>query len=382
MRRVAHCWLRLAVGHLDTLQVRMAQRATWEPRVVAEWLLGEVPPGYPPTQSWIRLPNHLGLEVWARRIMDGLLRPWSEPRAIQFWRSTLRALKPQVIHAHFGFTGCRLMRVRDACQAPLVVTCYGIDASQGLQDPRWHKEIRELCQVADRVVVLCDEAKQRLVRLGCAPDKIILWNCPLELEAIPYRPRQPSKEVKLLCAARFVEKKGLPLLIEATARVVKRDPRVHLTIVGHGPLEGKLNRLGRKLGIQSHVRLVISPEGDGFTPLYRRLLEEHDLFVLTSIQASDGDDEAGPALSMIMAQAAGLPVVTTPFPGHERSVIHGHTGLVTEADPQRVTQAVEELVQAPDQWSRFGEAGSHLVRTTFAWPGQVQAMERVYEELL
>jgi glycosyltransferase involved in cell wall biosynthesis len=84
-----------------------------------------------------------------------------------------------------------------------------------------------------------------------------------------------------------------------------------------------------------------------------------------------------------MAQAAGLPVVCTPFAGSERSVLDGQTGLFCKPDdPDSLAQTIARLIPSHDLWHVLGKAGSQYVRERFDKDRQVDVIAELYRSLL
>ncbi|GAH35667.1 unnamed protein product, partial [marine sediment metagenome] len=246
------------------------------------------------------------------------------------------------MHAHFGTEGYKLVDLRKKIDIPLVVSFYGVDASYCLQHPCWLARFRPMFKFADRLIVLCEEVKERFTRLGCPADKICVWNIGIDLDIFPYQKRKPHKgELKFLTAARFAEKKGYPILLKAFSILAKKKNGIHLTALGYGPLKRKrsIEQMVVDLGLKEMVTLIDTTGIEDFNQFYSQFLSSHDIYIQASITAKNGDDEAGPALTSVYAQAAGLPVITTPFAGVSRSILNNETGLIARSN------SVEDLTE-------------------------------------
>lgn len=115
------------------------------------------------------------------------------------------------------------------------------------------------------------------------------------------RSDQPTRSAteggpKLLTLARMMPQKRLDVLLEAFARIARRDAR--LTILGDGPLRPALERQAQSLGVADRVDMP------GFVEDVLPALRDADLFVLSS------DYEGLPA-AVIEALVCDVPVVTT-----------------------------------------------------------------------
>jgi glycosyltransferase involved in cell wall biosynthesis len=304
------------------------------------------------------------------------------------WRSfarvverQIREVRPDVVHAHFGMTGWRISGLIERLGLPLVVSFYGVDVSQILLEPRWQRRYRQLFRRAAQLVVLCDAAADRLAALGCPRGKLRVWNHPLDLEAYDFRPREPHTPTRLLIGARFVEKKGYPFLLQACASLLRDGRDVTLTAVGYGPGHTRVQARADELGLGERFRLIDTAGIGNFDEFYDRILREHDIFVLPSTTAKSGDDEGGPALSLVLAQASGLPVICTPFVGSERSVIDGETGLLCRQDDSvSLAARIGELIDSPDLAARLAAHANALVRRAFGLETQAAEMHVIYRQ--
>lgn len=301
----------------------------------------------------------------------------------RFLRKKIRKVPPSVLHVHFGTTAARILPFLKKIPAPLIVSFYGIDASESLRIPFFKKKYRDLFKRADKVIVLCDAVKVRLTEAGCEAKKIKVWNLPAGIEKYPFSPRLKTASTRFLICARFVEKKGYPYLLKAFKQVIQKGYDSKLTLLGYGPLKEILVKEIRALDLDSTVSLIDTNLSKNFDALYKNTLSENDIFVLPSTTASNGDDEAGPALTLVCAQSSGLPVICTSFPGAELSMINGETGLFCEQDNvDSLADKMIWMIENKDHWNKMGKAGSALVEKHFSLKGQMQIQMDLYKELI
>jgi colanic acid/amylovoran/stewartan biosynthesis glycosyltransferase WcaL/AmsK/CpsK len=283
-----------------------------------------------------------------------------------------------VVHAHFGMAGAQIAAAIEQRPPALVTTFYGVDASACLVDPRWRERFAGLWPAGDAFVVLSEQVVPRLVAAGAPEERIHVWNIGIDFAPYRLRERRPDERpLRILCAARFVEKKGHEVLLAAFAQL-RRELPAKLTLVGYGPLLPTLMQKIEALGIRDDVEAIDTSGRHDFTELFSTLLDRHDVFALPSTVARDGDDEGGPALTVVCAQAAGLPVVVTPFAGAERSVEHGVTGLLCEYDPGSLRDRLLELAADPARAAALGSTGAERVRNDFELESQRASLERIY----
>lgn len=134
---------------------------------------------------------------------------------------------------------------------------------------------------------------QSLVGLGCPEQKIRVHHLGVEVDKVPFRPRQMPADapLRVLIAASFREKKAIPSALEALARVGAKLS-IEVTIIGDASSHPKdqaektrILALLEQTGLRSCTRLL------GYQPqsvLWQEALGHH-LFLQPSMIASDGD---------------------------------------------------------------------------------------------
>jgi glycosyltransferase involved in cell wall biosynthesis len=162
--------------------------------------------------------------------------------------------------------------------------------------------------------------------------------------------------------ARLSRQKGLDVLLDAMALLVRERPDARLSIAGGGPLEVELRMHARRLGLDGHVRF------EGWVPDGRALLADWDVFVLPSRWE-------GMPLALLEARAAGLPSVATDVGGAREIIRDGEDGwVVPTEDPASLAAALLDLADDPARRAEWGArarrraAGEHgldeMVRRT------------------
>jgi colanic acid/amylovoran biosynthesis glycosyltransferase len=312
------------------------------------------------------------------RITRLIRREYDARRFANLVHKRLSAETVDFVHIHFGTTAAILADLNALPKCPFVVSFYGVDISQVLFQKSSVRAYKRVIEKADLLHVLCNEAKLRLLNLGCPPHKIHVQNLPINLLSIPNIGNNPAGQTRFLIPARFVEKKGHLILFDAFRRLVDSEFPVTLTCFGYGPSDWLLNALS-ELNLSDFVTVINNHQSSDFMSEYLHYLRVHDIVLAPSIRASNGDDEGGPALSIVMAQAAGKPVITSDFPGAERSVTDGREGLVVPSgDSDSLYEAMASLVGAESAWRIFGEAGRQRVRRDFSDDTYWKALQTWY----
>jgi glycosyltransferase involved in cell wall biosynthesis len=125
----------------------------------------------------------------------------------------------------------------------------------------------------------------------------------------------PAEAFILYLPARMVPLKNHALVLQALAEIRAQGLLWHVAFAGSGPSEAALRALSESLGIAPHVTFL------GFRDDAAALFGAMDALVMPS------EIERMP-LALLEAMRAGIPVVTTPWPGFEEFVRDGDTGFV------------------------------------------------------
>ena len=293
----------------------------------------------------------------------------------------LRTFKPDVLHIHYGLTGALLLKTASLPDMPFVVSFYGVDASAALYDLRTVKLYQDLFRRNLIAHVLCADVADRLVALGCPSDRIAVINLPARVEEFGHVGTKPGDHTRFLIPARFVEKKGHKVLLKAFARLRQAGSNATLTCWGYGDPSG-ITTQADALGLSGCVTVVDNRFAGAFTEMYTRVLETHDVVVAPSVSADDGDDEGGPALTVVMAQAAAKPVIVSDFPGAELSVANEVEGLVVrQGDVEALHGALARLDGKEACWRSMGNAGRLRVLTDFSQAAFWEKLQSLYGRL-
>lgn len=371
----------------------------WLPQTEA-WLYDQVRSLPPEIESHIVCESTSNLDQFPMPNIHSLL---DASRWRSFWDSALRKLgmrnhlgllvaqarrqHARVLHSHFGHVGWANLKAAKRAGLRHVITFYGFDVNYLTQlDSRWHDRYRSLFEQVDRV--LCEGPNMRLslVALGCPQEKVQLHHLGVMTDEIPFRPRtwSSSEPLRVLIAASFQEKKGIPYALEALAKLQHEVPLV-ITVVGDANSEQRSQ--AEKLKILSTIskhNLVPKIRMLGYQS-HRALLEEaykHHIFLSPSVTASDGDSEGGAPVTIIEMAATGMPVVSTAHCDIPEVIHHGSTGLLAEErDVQGLVSHLKWLMDHPDHWLSMLKAARRHLEAEYDAPKQGKRLEEIYWEI-
>jgi glycosyltransferase involved in cell wall biosynthesis len=332
------------------------------------------------------------LEAFAARLgvpahgvqMPRRITPLRDLGAVLRLRRHLRALRPDVVHAHTPKGG--LLGMLGAWLAGVPVRVYHMRGLplMGAQGVRrrllWCTE-RVSCALAHRVICVSHSLREVALREGlCAPERITVVaggsgqgvdaggrfhperQAPGTRDAVRARMGIPGDAVVAGFVGRLVRDKGVVELYEAWRALRERIPSLHLLLVGPFESEDPVPPEVRR-GFEQDARVHLSGM-DWDTPPYYAAM---DLLVLPTYR------EGFPNVPL-EAAAMGLPVVATRVPGCVDAVADGRTGtLVPARDAAALAEAIGGYAEDPALRRAHGQAGRARVEAQFrqevVWEG-------------
>ncbi|MGN6479258.1 glycosyltransferase family 4 protein [Luteibacter sp.] len=286
------------------------------------------------------------------------------------WLEARRWLrKGALVHAHWLIPQGLVARMLGA---PSLLTCHGADVFS-LRGKAASMAKKFALSKATDVTIVSAAMVGPLIPLahGLKP-KIRPMGVDLQTKFTPGS--EPREVASLLFVGRLVEKKGLDVLIRAMPSVVAQHPHVQLSIVGHGPLDGRMRDEVARLGLEAHVHFIGPLAQDDLVPLYRAAT----VFVGPFRQTASGDQE-GLGLVLVEALGCACPVVASDIPA-TRDVLLETPGciMVPPANEELLARALIEVLDDPRTIQADAAHAVQLMRKRFDWT----SVARGYGDLL
>lgn len=301
------------------------------------------------------------------------------------YRALLRILErrqPDLLHIYFGHTGVHLLPfLEHHRQLPALVSFHGADVMPRPDRPGYIDRLRALLKTVPLVLARSHSLKDRLLDLGCPPEKIRLNRTGIPMDAFPVatdRKFPADGRWRFIQACRLIEKKGLLLAMRAFAEFRKTWPESTFTIAGDGPMLAEITKFAEDLQISPSVTFT------GFldTAALCRLYHESHAFLHPSQTPADQNQEGIPN-AMLEAMATGLPVLATHHGGIPEAVTDNVSGLlVEERDGDRFLDNLQRLARDPALWQSLSQNAARDVRANFGHRAQIANLESIYDELL
>jgi glycosyltransferase involved in cell wall biosynthesis len=172
----------------------------------------------------------------------------------------------------------------------------------------------------------------------------------------------------ILFMGRLTPRKGLDILMEAYAEVVRALPRARLLIAGPDEGAGSASRdMARQLGVSDRVVFAGPLTGEDRAAAFAAA----DVFALPAV----GE---GFALAVLEALACGLPAVLTPE-CHFPEIESDGAGLIVDRTPVALAAALRTLLEDAARLERMRQGARDLVSRRYTWTRIATEMHAAYQ---
>ncbi|MGU3495157.1 glycosyltransferase [Xanthobacteraceae bacterium A53D] len=280
----------------------------------------------------------------------------------------LKALKPRaVLTHHVGpmLYGCIAARVA------------GVPVIAHVEHDVWHyrrdPNDRRIARLIDRfvsphVVAVSDNVAEamrelmprssvRVIRNAVDTDRFMPADRTAARAALGLPPDVPV----VGAAGRLEEVKGQDVLLRAMVRVIGHLPSAHLVLAGDGSKRAELEALAAELGLAGRVTFL------GYRSDMETVFPAFDICVLPS-------RAEGLPLSVLEAQACGIPMVASDVGSVREGLAPGTSRLVPPGDPEALGAAIADLFAALKAHPPANGPRA-FVTENFSWERMVAAYE-------
>ena len=249
---------------------------------------------------------------------------------------------------------------------------------------RWVSYERRVVRSATHVVVVVDEAKERLIKdYGLEPEKItVVMNVE---DADHFKGIGLDRDILTRYKDSFVisyiggggKHRGLDTAIEAMPYLRESIPQVKLLLVGIGRQEGdEYRRIVESQGIQDDVEII------GWQPFHKvpSYIEASHVGLVPHHQNPHTDATIPHKLFQYMLM--GKPVIVSTCRPLKRIVEETQSGLVFEAgNPKHLSLQILALYRDPDLSSDCGRRGKESTFHRYNWFVEGEKLTRLYDSL-
>lgn len=295
-------------------------------------------------------------------------------------RQVIGAIDPDVVHAYLPTAGLLTPLTRwIGVRAPV------LQSERGIND--WRSPLRlrlEDIVRANVAHITCnaDAIKRHLMCVERVPAEniTVIYNgirsdrrsrpADADLEQARQTIGAPPTATIAICVANFSPVKQHHVLVRAVAEARVRIGNLFLVLVGRGPLEGRIRKQIREMGLEGACRVIT----DCRNP--KALLSVSHIGLLVS-------QLEGCSNALLEAMALGLPVIASDAGGNRELVADGRGGyLCPVGDASSVARALMRLASDPATARQMGQYNLRQVAERFTDDIMVDQSLALYETIL
>jgi glycosyltransferase involved in cell wall biosynthesis len=344
------------------------------------------------------LAKGLGIEYVTVKGMGRSINPASDYFAYRELKKVIKNFKPDIVHTHAAKPGALGRLAASAAKVPVIVhTFHGHVFHSYFNSAKTKFFIqteRLLAKKSDAIIAISEQQKKELVQdFKIAPDdkfRVV----PLGFDLDRFRNDQEEKrkkfrtefnlkddEIAIGIIGRLVPVKNHYLFMKALKHVLDNtSKKVKAFIVGDGETRSDLENVANQSGIgftteksKEHDQPLVFTSWRGDVDMINAGL---DIICLTSFNE-------GTPVSLIEAQAANKPIISTRVGGIADIVLEGQTALLADVqDTEAFSNHLLNVVEDDALRKRLGATSHSHVLEKFSYQRLVKDMSQLYYELL
>lgn len=349
-------------------------------------------------ESSEHIVKSIGVEPYIIPEMSRKLTFMNDVVSFRKIKKIIREFKPDIVHTHAAKAGALGRIAALQCKVPVMVHTYHGHYFHSYFSPLKTKVFLEierwLARKTDAIVAISNTQKHELgtIHKVCPPAKIHV--IPLGFDLSRFTENRDAKrrqfreqyglkghDIAIGIIGRLVPIKNHPMFLKAIRSVLAESAfPVKAFIIGDGEDRNKIEQEATQVGLS-----FSTPEkkDESARLIFTSWIKEIDIAVAgLDIIALTSYNEGTP-VSLIEAQAAGKPVVSTQVGGVEEVIIENETGLLCQSnDAEIFARQLLKLTEDPELRKNFSlNAGDHVIKR-YHVNRLVEDMRQLYRNLL
>lgn len=242
---------------------------------------------------------------------------------------------------------------------------YSIDfVPQRFQNPllNWlyHKMDKFACQHSDVNWIMTKQMIKPRKKFSITPKNsspFVIVPIGYEIKNINVRPFDQINLYNIVYAGGLRESYGPQIAIKAMPYLIKKFPKIRLTIIGVGKFEGELKRLINQLKIAKYV------DFKGFIPKFKDLTDtiaKHSIALAPYIPTPGNYSYYSDPSKIKLYMCCGLPVVTTNVSTLTKTISQTSSGIIIDYSEKALADAVILLLSDRNKYNRYKQAAIRL----------------------
>lgn len=243
----------------------------------------------------------------------------------------------------------------------------------------------QMCfNAATKIICISRSLKNHLSKKwSLDQDKLTVLPCAADVEAfgskydgdLVRRSLGLTDEPVVFWLGGFYPWHDLDLLLEGFTRVLQRQPRTRLVLVGDGQTRHSIEQKIKKNGFEKSV-IMTGAIAHSRVP---EMLSIADVAVVPSAAVSASHGGTGTPLKLFEYMAAGKAIVATALNEAIEVIQDGHNGLLVEpGDVDKFAESILKLIDDPRERNRLGQNARAQAVKQYSWDHYSKRLEEIY----
>jgi glycosyltransferase involved in cell wall biosynthesis len=326
------------------------------------------------------------------------INPANDIVAYKKIKQLIKDFKPHIVHTHAAKSGTLGRLAAFSCNVPITLhTFHGHVFHSyfgGMQTAVYKNIERYLAKRTTALVALSEIQRHELSEVHHIAEASKFHIVPLGFDLAKFWTDKETKrknfrdkyciqddELAIGIVGRLVPIKNHHLFLKAFQQTkAASTSKIKAFIIGDGELKEQLMNYCKELSLSFTSRVDLHPSSD---VVFTSWIKEVDIANAgLDIVALSSLNEGTP-VSLIEAEAAGKPIISTQTGGIENVVIPGETALLSPVgDTQAFAVNLIKLVNNKELRLKLSQKGEDFVKDRFHYSALVKNMSNLYRELL
>lgn len=240
-----------------------------------------------------------------------------------------------------------------------------------------------VCRLATRVIVVVEENKERLARMGVQPEKIMVISNTADVKLLEKFEQNYTRKGKghkgffMSYVGGFSFHRGLDTLVKAMPLILEKASNVHLLLVGDGEMRLTLEKMCNQLGVGKDVTFT------GWVS-FSKAMEYMRMSALGVIpyHSTPGTNNTVPH-KLFQYMYFRKPVLVSDVRPLKRIVEATKCGFVFRAgDHVQLADKALEAIKDTQLFTKLGENGRKAVEEKYNWDREKLKLIAMYDEIV
>ena len=244
---------------------------------------------------------------------------------------------------------------------------------------QWIDYEKKMCGLADKIIVVVDEAKGRINGLGVALDKIEVVSNTLDMNQFDPIERKEFKtdKFRMLYVGGINYHRGIQYVIQAISLLKKKGIEVHFDLVGDGSYLADIKQLINELKVQDNVTVHGYKHYTQICDIY----ESAHVALIPHVKSGHTDNTIPHKIFQYLY--AGIPMIVSNCNPLVRIVNETESGVSYPYDsPEALADIVSRFYAHPELLDNYIHHGRQAVIDKYNWKVDGARLVKLYEGLV